>query len=105
MDNSPVPGRLVLAGTPIGNTEDASPALRKALAEADVIAAEDTRRLHGLLCRLGVTTSARVVSYFDGNEAARVGELLAACGRDDSQGGHTGTEQFQPGGLHVFTKL
>ena len=78
MDNSPVPGRLVLAGTPIGNTEDASPALRKALAEADVIAAEDTRRLHGLLCRLGVTTSARVVSYFDGNEAARVGELLAA---------------------------
>jgi 16S rRNA (cytidine1402-2'-O)-methyltransferase len=72
------PGRLVLAGTPIGNTEDASPALLRALAEADVIAAEDTRRFHGLLGRLGVTTSARVVSYFDGNETARAEELIAA---------------------------
>ncbi len=68
----------MLAGTPIGNTDDASPALRRALAEADLIAAEDTRRLHGLLGRLGITTGARVVSYFDGNEASRVGELLAA---------------------------
>jgi len=71
-------GRLVLAGTPIGNVEDASPALREALATADVIAAEDTRRLQGLLGRLGITTGARVVSYFDGNEASRVGALLAA---------------------------
>lgn len=78
MDNTPGVGLLVLAGTPIGNVDDASPALRKALAEADVIAAEDTRRLHGLLGRLGITTDARVVSYFDGNEAARAGELLAA---------------------------
>lgn len=68
----------MLAGTPIGNVEDASPALRAALATADVIAAEDTRRLHGLLTRLGVTTSARVVSYFDGNEASRVSGLLDA---------------------------
>jgi len=71
-------GSLVLAGTPIGNVDDASPALRAALATADVIAAEDTRRLHGLLTRLGVTTSARVVSYFDGNEASRVSGLLDA---------------------------
>ncbi|WP_428538381.1 16S rRNA (cytidine(1402)-2'-O)-methyltransferase [Propionicimonas sp.] len=71
-------GLLVLAGTPIGNLDDASPALRDALATADVIAAEDTRRLHGLLSRLGITTSARVVSYFDGNEASRVGGLLGA---------------------------
>jgi 16S rRNA (cytidine1402-2'-O)-methyltransferase len=71
-------GTLVLAGTPIGNVDDASPALREALATADVIAAEDTRRLQGLLGRLGVTTSARVVSYFDGNEASRVGSLVAA---------------------------
>ncbi len=71
-------GLLVLAGTPIGNLDDASPALRQALAEADVIAAEDTRRLHGLLSRLGITTSARIMSHFDGNEAARVGGLLAA---------------------------
>ncbi|WP_377107711.1 16S rRNA (cytidine(1402)-2'-O)-methyltransferase [Propionicimonas sp. T2.31MG-18] len=78
MDEERGGGSLVLAGTPIGNVEDASPALRAALATADVIAAEDTRRLHGLLTRLGVTTSARVVSYFDGNEASRVSGLLDA---------------------------
>ncbi len=78
MDDRRESGSLVLAGTPIGNVDDASPALRDALATADVIAAEDTRRLHGLLGRLGVSTNARVVSYFDGNEASRVGALLAA---------------------------
>ncbi|MCA0306158.1 MAG: 16S rRNA (cytidine(1402)-2'-O)-methyltransferase [Actinobacteria bacterium] len=78
MDEERGGGSLVLAGTPIGNVDDASPALRAALATADVIAAEDTRRLHGLLTRLGVTTSARVVSYFDGNEASRVSGLLDA---------------------------
>ncbi len=72
---APVPG-LVLAGTPIGNLADASPALREALGSADVIAAEDTRRLRNLLAALGITTGARVVSYFDGNEAARAAELL-----------------------------
>jgi len=71
-------GRLVLAGTPIGNSEDASPALRAALTGADLIAAEDTRRLQSLLVRLGLTTSAKVISYFDGNEASRVDELLRA---------------------------
>ncbi|MFT4109128.1 16S rRNA (cytidine(1402)-2'-O)-methyltransferase [Propionicimonas sp.] len=78
MDDFRDDGLLLLAGTPIGNLDDASPALRDALARADVIAAEDTRRLQGLLSRLGITSSARVVSYFDGNEAARVGGLLAA---------------------------
>ncbi len=67
----------MLAGTPIGNLADASPALRAALSGADVIAAEDTRRLRTLLTGLDLTTEARVVSYFDGNEAARVAELLA----------------------------
>ncbi len=69
-------GLLVLAGTPIGNVDDATPALRDALAQADVIAAEDTRRFHSLLARLGWSTSARVVSYFDGNETARAHELV-----------------------------
>ena len=64
-------GLLVLAATPIGNAGDASPRLRAALAEADLIAAEDTRRLRRLLGRLEVTTGARIVSYFEGNEAAR----------------------------------
>jgi len=68
----------MLAGTPIGDVGDASPALIRALIEADVIAAEDTRRLRALLDRLGISTGARVVSYFDGNEAARTPELVAA---------------------------
>ncbi|MDR1432440.1 MAG: 16S rRNA (cytidine(1402)-2'-O)-methyltransferase [Propionibacteriaceae bacterium] len=69
-------GRLVLAGTPIGNLSDASAGLRRALAEADVIAAEDTRRLKTLLAGLGVVSAAKVVSYFDQNEAARAAELV-----------------------------
>ncbi len=69
---------LVLAGTPIGDSTDASPALVEALTGADLIAAEDTRRLRTLLARLGVTTTARVVSYFEGNESARTPELVAA---------------------------
>ena len=70
-------GVVVLAATPIGDAEDASPRLRQALGSADVIAAEDTRRLHRLLDRLGVHVQGRVVSYFEGNEAARTAELLA----------------------------
>jgi 16S rRNA (cytidine1402-2'-O)-methyltransferase len=68
----------VLAGTPIGDSSDASPGLIEALTGADLIAAEDTRRLRTLLARLGVTTTARVVSYFEGNEAARTPELVTA---------------------------
>ena len=71
-------GVLVLAGTPIGSVGDASPRLREELAAADVIAAEDTRRLKRLLSSLGVTTSARVVSYYDANESSRTPELVAA---------------------------
>jgi len=73
-------GVVVLAGTPIGDVADASPRLRAELAGADVVAAEDTRRFRRLLERLGVSTSARVLSYFEGNEAARTPELLAALG-------------------------
>lgn len=70
------PGTLVLAGTPIGDATQASPQLRRALAQADVIAAEDTRLLRTLLARTGVETDARIVSYFEGNEAERTGPLL-----------------------------
>ena len=70
-------GVLVLAGTPIGDTADASPRLLDALGTADVIAAEDTRRFRRLLQRLGVDTGARVLSYFEGNERARTPELVA----------------------------
>ena len=66
----------MLAGTPLGRIADASPRLREELASADVIAAEDTRRLRRLLSDLEVSTSARVVSYFEGNEVGRTPELL-----------------------------
>ena len=69
-------GRVVLAATPIGSSLDASQNLKDVLAGAEVIAAEDTRRLHTLLLRLCVQTKARIVSYFEGNEASRTAELL-----------------------------
>ena len=67
---------LILAGTPIGNVGDASERLKNALADADVIAAEDTRRLRRLAQDLAVNLTAKVVSHFEGNERERVGELL-----------------------------
>ncbi|GGV68859.1 MULTISPECIES: 16S rRNA (cytidine(1402)-2'-O)-methyltransferase [Streptomyces] len=69
-------GTLVLAGTPIGDVQDAPPRLAVELAEADVVAAEDTRRLKRLAQALGVTPRGRVVSYFEGNESARTPELV-----------------------------
>lgn len=69
-------GILVLAGTPIGDIADAPPRLADELAGADVVAAEDTRRLRRLTQALGVTPKGRVVSYFEGNEAARTPELV-----------------------------
>ncbi|MEU6041010.1 16S rRNA (cytidine(1402)-2'-O)-methyltransferase [Actinomadura sp. NPDC047616] len=77
-------GTLRLAAAPIGRADDASPRLRAALADAQIIAAEDTRRLRRLAADLGVETHARVVSYYDQNERARAAELLAEllAGRD-----------------------
>ena len=71
-------GRLVLAGTPIGDVLDASPRLGRVLAQADVVAAEDTRRLRRLTGELGITVGGRVVSYFEGNERERTTELVEA---------------------------
>jgi 16S rRNA (cytidine1402-2'-O)-methyltransferase len=71
-----VAGVLVLAGTPIGRLADAPGQLSTELAGADVVAAEDTRRLRRLLTGLGVQPSGRVVSYFEGNERARTPELV-----------------------------
>lgn len=69
-------GVLVLAGTPIGRVEDAPPRLVRELLEADVIAAEDTRRLRRLTSDLGIEPTGRVLSYFEGNEEARTPYLL-----------------------------
>ncbi len=71
-------GALILAGTPIGTSTDASPRLSEALTTADVIAAEDTRRFLTLARRIGIEPGGRVVSYFEGNEASRTQELVDA---------------------------
>lgn len=71
-------GRVVLAGAPLGNIGDASARLREVLASADVVAAEDTRRLARLARDLGVTVTGRVVSYFEGNDERRTPELVEA---------------------------
>lgn len=69
---------LVLAATPIGRVEDASRRLATELAGADVVAAEDTRRLRRLAADLGVEITGRVVSYFEANEQARTPVLIEA---------------------------
>ncbi|MEB3031610.1 16S rRNA (cytidine(1402)-2'-O)-methyltransferase [[Mycobacterium] nativiensis] len=70
-------GRLLLGATPLGQPADASPRLVDALRTADVVAAEDTRRVRTLAKALDVQIGGRVVSLFDANEATRVPTLLA----------------------------
>ncbi|QIS24646.1 16S rRNA (cytidine(1402)-2'-O)-methyltransferase [Nocardia terpenica] len=77
-------GRLVLAATPMGDVGDASQRLRAALAGAEVVAAEDTRRTRALAKALGVEIAGRVVSFYDHVEAARIPLLL-----DEIEAGHT----------------
>ncbi|WP_422771892.1 16S rRNA (cytidine(1402)-2'-O)-methyltransferase [Plantactinospora sp. WMMC1484] len=78
MGKSPGSGRLILLGAPLGNPGDASARLREALAEADIVAAEDTRRLTRLARDLDVTITGRIVSYFEGNEERRTPDLVDA---------------------------
>jgi 16S rRNA (cytidine1402-2'-O)-methyltransferase len=75
---------LLVAATPIGNPDDASARLREALATADVVAAEDTRRLRRLAAALEVDLGGRLVSYYDAVEKARTETLL-----DDLRAGRT----------------
>jgi len=72
-------GRLVLAATPIGDVSDTPPRLVGLLSSADVVAAEDTRRLRRLTAALGVTLGGRLVSYHEHNEVSRTPELVAAA--------------------------
>lgn len=67
---------LILAATPIGQVGDASPRLAEVLTTADVVAAEDTRRLKRLVGELGIEIGGRIVSYFEGNEERRTPELV-----------------------------
>ncbi len=70
-------GTLVLAGTPLGNPADASPRLAELLVTADLVAAEDTRRLRRLLSDLGVVRTGPVVSYYEDVERERLPRLLS----------------------------
>jgi 16S rRNA (cytidine1402-2'-O)-methyltransferase len=78
------PGTLTIAAAPIGCLDDASPRLAAALGQAQIIAAEDTRRLRRLAAGLGVQLTASVVSYYDAVEQRRVAALASdlAAGRD-----------------------
>jgi 16S rRNA (cytidine1402-2'-O)-methyltransferase len=69
-------GRLLLGATPLGQPSDASPRLIAALSSADVVAAEDTRRVRTLAKALDVAIGGKIVSFFDHVEASRVPELV-----------------------------
>lgn len=75
-------GRLLVCATPIGNLGDVSERLRNALASADVVFAEDTRRTAKLLSHLVV--SVRVVSLFAGNEQSRISAVVDAVRAGDT---------------------
>ena len=69
-------GVILLAATPVGNAKDASARLVEAFQDSDVIAAEDTRRLRALLSRLDIEPRGQILSFYEGNESARVPELI-----------------------------
>ena len=69
-------GRLLIGATPLGQPSDASARLVKALASADVVAAEDTRRIRTLAQALDVKLAGKVISLYDQNEASRVPSLV-----------------------------
>jgi 16S rRNA (cytidine1402-2'-O)-methyltransferase len=73
-----VNGRLVLGGAPLGQPGDVGPRLREVMASADVLAVEDTRRLHRLATDLGVTFTGRVVTFHESVEQARLPGVMAA---------------------------
>lgn len=74
-----LPPGIIIAATPLGNIGDASARLVHALANATVVAAEDTRRTASLAAALGVEIKGQLVSNFDHNEQARVGKLIEAA--------------------------
>ena len=75
----PRPGVITLAATPIGNVGDASARLRAALTHADLVAAEDTRRLLNLAQRLGVHVGGRILAFHEHNERERAVELIESA--------------------------
>ncbi len=70
-------GVLVVVGTPIGNLGDLAPRAAEALAGADVVYCEDTRRTRQLLTHAGIS-GVPLRSLHGHNETARVDEVVAA---------------------------
>ena len=73
------PGSILLAATPIGDVRDASPRVIAALEEADVVAAEDTRRALALASRLGIKLGGRLIALHDHNEAEKAEGIVEAA--------------------------
>jgi 16S rRNA (cytidine1402-2'-O)-methyltransferase len=67
---------LILAAIPLGNPGDASTNLKAAISETKFIAAEDSRKFSRLCSDLGITHSAKIISFFEGNEIERLDELV-----------------------------
>src|SRR4029077_10876548 len=68
-------GTRTVVATPLGNLEDLSPRAARALREAELIVAEDTRSARRLLAELGITPPPPIVSCFDANEEARAAQV------------------------------
>jgi 16S rRNA (cytidine1402-2'-O)-methyltransferase len=79
-----MPGLLIVCPTPIGNLDDITLRARDALAAADYIACEDTRRTGGLLDKLGIRPPPPLVSMHEGNEASRAIELAQRIERGET---------------------
>jgi 16S rRNA (cytidine1402-2'-O)-methyltransferase len=96
-----VAGTLYMVGTPIGNLEDITERARRTLASVDVVAAEDTRRTGVMLKRLGI--QARLVSFFEGNEADRTPQLLDVLrdGKDVAVVSDAGMPGLSDPGYHL----
>lgn len=69
-------GQLILAATPLGNILDASLRLKQTLEQADLIAAEDTRRARRLFADLELHVKAPIISLFEDNEIERIPEII-----------------------------
>jgi 16S rRNA (cytidine1402-2'-O)-methyltransferase len=69
-------GQLILAATPLGNILDASERLKQTLQEADLIAAEDTRRAKRLFADLNLEVKAPVISLFEENEIEKIPDII-----------------------------
>lgn len=74
---------IILGATPIGNLGDASPRLREALEQTEVIAAEDTRTAIHLLRALGIESRPRLIAMHDHNERERAAEIVELARETD----------------------